>query len=629
VLVQGPIPSVTAISHQTRKAGEFFELLGANFGDDESEIRVKIGSTIVPVARLADDRITLRVPTISAGTYIVTLSANGQMAPQRYTLVIENTIPVLTNVSPATVAPGSSFTLTGQGFGMELAAIQVRLGNLLLVPSSITETKIIAMVPATLKSGMYMVSVLRNGISSIASKPLEVLKMPSFLNFDDNNQQWTSTDVTVTRDSVHTSTGNGASLSIGGSGYRVIHSPRFNTADIGQFSDTISFDVFIPSNPSNIFWLGEIAFYVDAPAVGLNNAFQGKITLTGNSTGAWHTVRIPLSTSVVQAIAGDYPNMQFSIVLNAAAAGGSYGLDAIEFVGANLQYRTIEHQIASRNLNVYVPAKLGFESTDPWTIPLTANGSYVPEPREQGKTALRVAANGFMHFESPRMSAFELQSATQTVNVDLYIPDPQPNPWWLGNLSAYVNCPTDGINNQYLGQKDLTHLFRKEYNGIQFEIPAAILLRLQQSIGGCHFLLDLNVTNGPAPFLLDKMGFVHSSGEVITDPIEPTTSSSSTASSSSSHGSGSSFVCSGMCAGALPALQPYQTNNLGTTGEVWFVTETLPRGWQASEMANRTIEVNGIAMSFGQTPLPPSTNGKWYFHFSPGTHSWASWSWWP
>ncbi len=45
-------------------------------------------------------------------------------------------------------------------------------------------------------------------------------------------------------------------------------------------------------------------------------------------------------------------------------------------------------------------------------------------------------------------------------------------------------------------------------------------------------------------------------------------------------------------------------------------------------MAGRTIRVNGVVVTPGQMPLPPAVNGSYYFQFSAGSFSWASWNFW-
>jgi hypothetical protein len=628
VLVNSPTPAVTAISHSSRKPGEYFELLGQNFGSSESAIVVKVGSTMAPVVRLLDGRVSLYVPQMTAGTYNVTLYVNGMKAPQIFPLTIVAVIPKVTGVQPSTLAPGATLTILGTGFGSDASVIQVKIGSAVLIPSIVANERISVVVPVSMASGIYAVTVMRAAIAATGSAQVEVLRMPSFLNFDDPLQKWTCQEAVLERDVSVKSTSSGASLKVLGSGYRVIRSPRFNTAELGQFSDTLAFEVFIPAGSSNPWWLGDVQFFVDAPAAGISNQMQAQLSLTGLRVGAWNTVRVPLSAQVVSALAGDYPNMAFAIVVNAAAATGDFRLDQVRFVGSNLQYRTVEHKIGSRLLNVVVPRKLGFESSDPWTLPAGVTGNYVADPREEGLTALKVNASGFMHLVSPELRSYELSVASGKLNVDVYVPDPQPNPWWIGNVAAYLDCPAGGIYNLYLGQKDLTHLFRNEYNSVVFDISPENVARLKQSVVGCRVNVDLNVTNGPAPFLLDKMGFVHATGVEVSVPTEPP-SSSSAGSTSSSSSSPQVFSCTGMCASAVPASNPYGAYTLGTTGEAWYVLDRPIAGWQGSEMAGRTVEVNGIAVSLGQKPLPAAIDGKWYVRFSTGTHSWASFSWWP
>jgi len=628
--VQGPLPSLTAISNASRKDGEYFELLGRNFGLNESAIQVKIGSVTAPLARLMDGRITLLVPSMDPGTYTVSLTVNGRTAPQTFNLIIESSTPKITSLSATTVAPGATLAINGSGFGTDASKVTVILGTVSLVPASVSGSQVTVVVPAGFANGIFPVKVTRNGLTNTENFSVEVLQMPDFLSFDSPQQKWYSNETTLSRDVTVTSTGSGASLNVAGSGYRVIRSPRFNTAEIGQLSDTLALDVFIPSGVSNSYWLGQVQFFVDAPAAGVYNAMQASIDLTSLSVGAWHTLRIPLSADVVRAIEGDYPNMEFDIVLNAATATDNYRFDQLRFVGSHLHYRTLLHKVGSRDLNVSVPTKLGFESSDPWTVPASSNPAYVADPKEEGQTALSIAANGFNHLVSPQLHAFELTAATNRLNVDVFVPDPQPNQWWVGNLAAYVDCPADNIYNQFLGQKDLTQLFRTEYNGVQFDVPTATVAKLKNSVGGCQFSVDLNVNNGPAPFLLDKMGFVQAS--TGTSSSSNTSSSSGEASSSSTQPSsssqGSSFVCTGMCLGATVADVPTQAYTLNTTGDAWFVLSQSASGWQGSEMAGRTVEVNGVAVTLGQSTLPPASGGKWYFHFSSGDHSWASWSWW-
>lgn len=129
--------------------------------------------------------------------------------------------------------------------------------------------------------------------------------------------------------------------------------------------------------------------------------------------------------------------------------------------------------------------------------------------------------------------------------------------------------------------------------------------------------------------LTDKVT-VYSKGKLIygREPVAVITVPSSSSTSSSSNASSSSFSCTGACLNAKQVEAPNVTMTLNSLDEAWFVMTSLPDGWQASEMADRQIQVNGVNVYAGQIPLPAAIDGKWYFHFSNGLKPWASWSWW-
>jgi hypothetical protein len=89
------------------------------------------------------------------------------------------------------------------------------------------------------------------------------------------------------------------------------------------------------------------------------------------------------------------------------------------------------------------------------------------------------------------------------------------------------------------------------------------------------------------------------------------------------------FQCTGGCLSATPLARNVNSGPFNTLGERWFVVTGPINGWQASETAGRTIRVNGVVVTPGQMPLPPAVNGTtYYFDFSAGSRSWASWSFW-
>lgn len=82
------------------------------------------------------------------------------------------------------------------------------------------------------------------------------------------------------------------------------------------------------------------------------------------------------------------------------------------------------------------------------------------------------------------------------------------------------------------------------------------------------------------------------------------------------------------CYDAAPLSRNQQSGSFNTRGERWFVVTDTINGWQASEVQGRTIRVNGVVRTPGQMPLPPRVDGRYYFQFTAGQNTWASWSFW-
>lgn len=97
----------------------------------------------------------------------------------------------------------------------------------------------------------------------------------------------------------------------------------------------------------------------------------------------------------------------------------------------------------------------------------------------------------------------------------------------------------------------------------------------------------------------------------------------------SSEGTGADFVCTDACDSASVALAAgANSGSFGTNAAVWFEATAPVNGWQASNTAGRTITVNGVVVTPGGALPSPTPEGKYYFHFSAGAYSYATWSYW-
>lgn len=57
-----------------------------------------------------------------------------------------------------------------------------------------------------------------------------------------------------------------------------------------------------------------------------------------------------------------------------------------------------------------------------------------------------------------------LAPVSDKVSFDVWVPSTQPNPSWWGALQLYVNAPSLGLYNSFVGQKELVGLATNSFN---------------------------------------------------------------------------------------------------------------------------------------------------------------------
>jgi hypothetical protein len=447
--------------------------------------------------------------------------------------------------------------------------------------------------------------------------------MPGFTSMDDEQSLWNSNQADIQLDTENSSQGS-ASMAVCGSGWMEVTSGKFNTAEFGQFSREIKLDIYLPSPQPNPYWQGALQLQYNNPAANVYNAWLGQVELTQIPVETWVTIVFTVPDQVYNSISGDYPNAEFQLNFNVNETGKCVNVDYFRFSG-ELEQRTQFHVVGSRDLIVIGNSLFSFDKLSDWTSSYTTLISDA-QIKEEGLASLSLNSKGYAMVKSREFNTNELRNITNKLNVDVFVPNPQPNPWWVGTVQVFLTCPQASVYNTYLGQKDLTHFFYDEFNSLTLDLSNQIVSVLSQSNINCEIGIVLNVNNGAPDFKLDNMGFINELGvmpsENQNEDLDPNAGGSTP-----SGGVGANFNCIGACLGAIQ-VNKYQTMNLGTTNDVWFVVDQSIAGWQASEMSGRSAMVNGIAVSFGQMPLPAAVNGKYYFHYSAGAHPWASWSMW-
>jgi hypothetical protein len=332
--------------------------------------------------------------------------------------------------------------------------------------------------------------------------------VPKFASFDDPDEigGWTlSPNGTATFDGTRSSQGAG-SMRVCGGNFITMKSPTFDTTEWAQLSTTLAVDVFVPLETPNPWWWGALQLQVDVPAANIYSAWGGQVELTNTVTrGTWNTLTFTLPTNVLAAFEGDFPNARLQLNLNVPPGTECWGFDDLRFEG-DRHPRTTFHRTGSRHLDVRTNPFLSFETLADWTsgAPVTHDLAR----HEHGNASLSLTGSGYKVVTSRVFSTTEILAVGNDLNLDLFVPDPQPNPYWVGQAQVFLTCLSAGLNNAYLGQRELTHLFYGEFNSLLFTLPSNVRSALLGAYHDCRFNLVLNVNAGSGQFLFDKLGFV-------------------------------------------------------------------------------------------------------------------------
>ena len=145
---------------------------------------------------------------------------------------------------------------------------------------------------------------------------------------------------------------------------------------------------------------------------------------------------------------------------------------------------------------------LGLESAADWTV---ENGTLVglSPTRTQGNSSLAVQPNGYTTVRSRLVGP--LGNVSPAISFDLQLPTNQPNPFWFGAAQVFVSAPSIGLNNAYVGQRELTGLSTGSFVNLSFDLPSDIRTKLQGTYFDLVFSIVLNVPAGAGTYLIDNL----------------------------------------------------------------------------------------------------------------------------
>lgn len=295
----------------------------------------------------------------------------------------------------------------------------------------------------------------------------------------------------------------GASLVVPG-GYTDINL-RFSSYEWAETGTTLELDVRLPEVLDNPYWPGSIGMAFENPATN-TYAYLGQAELSGRPLGEWFTLTFQVPPQVQVVLEGDYPTSLLSILTNTSnAPPAAILIDNLRF-GGDVHRRTTRHAPSSIGLQVATNDLMSFEDLEDWDSSSTDLFG-TTELRTHGEGSLGVPADGWTRIESALFSTDSLPVATDHMSVDLYVPRPQPNPWWVGDVQLYLTCQDANVFNRFIGQASLTHLFHGEFNRLTFSLPGDMKQMLNSSFDECSVALTLNTSSGAGNFFFDRLGF--------------------------------------------------------------------------------------------------------------------------
>jgi hypothetical protein len=150
---------------------------------------------------------------------------------------------------------------------------------------------------------------------------------------------------------------------------------------------------------------------------------------------------------------------------------------------------------------------MGFEVSSLWQF-ITGSGTLanITTPKTQGDASMQISGNGYQQIKSIDLKTSKL-AENSNLKVDFYVGNTQPNPWWIGYVQLYVNCPSIYMYNLYVGQVMLDGLPRGVFNTLTFALPPGVIATLAGDHDDFSFSWALNTNAGSGPYYFDNMRF--------------------------------------------------------------------------------------------------------------------------
>ncbi|HEX3019972.1 MAG TPA: M6 family metalloprotease domain-containing protein [Chitinispirillaceae bacterium] len=180
----------------------------------------------------------------------------------------------------------------------------------------------------------------------------------------------------------------------------------------------------------------------------------------------------------------------------------------VTVTGQGFRYRGYIVVISSTHIDT-TDLVMGFENANLWHFIYGTSGTLTDNSYNttEGDNSMQVGGNNWQQFQSVNLNTDDINATSSNLKVDIFVGNTQPNPWWIGQVQLYVNCPSAGINNQAIGSAELTGLTRGMFSTVSFNLPANVTNVLNGSHNDFSFSFSLNTNWGSGPYFFDNMRF--------------------------------------------------------------------------------------------------------------------------
>ena len=149
-----------------------------------------------------------------------------------------------------------------------------------------------------------------------------------------------------------------------------------------------------------------------------------------------------------------------------------------------------------------------FSMDDPSTWQIPGDQPVVAtSTKTEGTGAFEIAPTGYKVLQSPAVDQSAI-AGLGFVTLDARISAIQANPWWVGAVQVFIEVPSRGLWNQWVGQWELTGRPQDEWQTLHLPLPSYITSQLQgANYSDLKVRIAVNLNPGSGPLILDNLRF--------------------------------------------------------------------------------------------------------------------------